>query len=503
VAAPLDPGPEVPLPRSSPTVTVVGAGFGGIGMAVRLARAGIRDITVLERADRVGGVWAANSYPGAACDIPASLYSFSFAPKTDWTRRYPPQAEIREYLEDVAARFGVLPRIRFGVEVTDARFDEASGRWVLTLADDGTHETDVLITACGQLSRPAVPPLPGLDEFAGTTFHSATWRHDHDLTGRRVAVVGTGASAIQFLPHVAEQAAHTTLFQLDAPHVIPKPDRPYGDRLRVAFRRVPGLLALNRAATYLQYELRAVGFTRWPGLLELIDRQAKRHLRHQIRDPRLRAALEPQGAPGCKRILLSNDYYPALDQPSVDVVTAPITKVLPDGLLTDEGTTHPVDTIIWGTGFRATDFLTPMSVTGPAGRDLREAWADGAEAYLGITVAGFPNLFLLYGPNTNLGHNSIVYMLESQISYVVQAVRRLADGARTVSVRPEVQRRYNDWVQRRITATVWDRGCTSWYRTPSGRNTTNWPDFTFLYRARTRRFRDDDYELTGADGGAA
>jgi cation diffusion facilitator CzcD-associated flavoprotein CzcO len=503
VAAPLDPGREVPLPRSSPTVTVVGAGFGGIGMAVRLARAGIRDITVLERADRVGGVWAANSYPGAACDIPASLYSFSFAPKTDWTRRYPPQAEIREYLEDVAARFGVLPRIRFGVEVTDARFDEASGRWVLTLADDGTHETDVLITACGQLSRPAVPPLPGLDEFAGTTFHSATWRHDHDLTGRRVAVVGTGASAIQFLPHVAEQAAHTTLFQLDAPHVIPKPDRPYGDRLRVAFRRVPGLLALNRAATYLQYELRAVGFTRWPGLLELIDRQAKRHLRRQIRDPRLRAALEPQGAPGCKRILLSNDYYPALDRPSVDVVTAPITKVLPDGLLTDEGTTHPVDTIIWGTGFRATDFLTPMSVTGPAGRDLREAWADGAEAYLGITVAGFPNLFLLYGPNTNLGHNSIVYMLESQISYVVQAVRRLADGARTVSVRPEVQRRYNDWVQRRITATVWDRGCTSWYRTPSGRNTTNWPDFTFLYRARTRRFRDDDYELTGADGGAA
>jgi cation diffusion facilitator CzcD-associated flavoprotein CzcO len=493
-----DPYPEVSLPRRSPTVTIIGAGFGGIGMAVRLIRAGIGDVTILERADRVGGVWAANSYPGAACDIPASLYSFSFAPKSDWTRRYPPQSEIRDYLEDVAERFGVLPRIRFGVEVTDARFDDARGTWVLALADGSTQETEVLITACGQLSRPAVPPLPGLGDFAGTTFHSATWQHDHELAGRRVAVVGTGASAIQFVPHVAAQAAHTTLFQVDAPHIIPKPDRPYGDRLRAAFRRVPGLLRLNRAVTYLQYELRAVGFTRWPGLLQLVDRQAKAHLRRQVADPGLRAALEPQGAPGCKRILLSNDYYPALARPSVDVVTAPITRVLPDGLLTGDGTTHPVDTIIWGTGFRATDFLTPMSVTGPGGRDLREAWADGAEAYLGITVAGFPNLFLLYGPNTNLGHNSIVYMLESQIRYVVQAVRRLAAGAGTVTVKPEVQRRYNDWVQQRITATVFDRGCTSWYRTPSGRNTTNWPDFTFMYRARTRRFDEADYELTGA-----
>jgi cation diffusion facilitator CzcD-associated flavoprotein CzcO len=486
------------VPPRPPTVTVVGAGFGGIGMAVRLLQAGL-DVTVLERADRVGGVWQANSYPGAACDIPAPLYSYSFAPKADWTRRYPPQAEIREYLEEVAERFGVLPRIRFGAEVTDARFDERRARWVLTLAGGGTVESDVVVAACGQLSRPAVPALPGLDEFAGTAFHSAGWRHDHDLTGRRVAVVGTGASAVQFIPHVAARAAHTTVFQIDAPHVIPKPDRPYPRWLRALFRTVPGLLRLNRAVTYVQYEWRAVGFVRWPALMRLIDGRARRHLRRQVGDPARRAVLAPQGEPGCKRILLSNDYYAAMAHPSVEVVTSPISRVLPTGLRTADGVEHPADTIIWGTGFRATDFLAPMTVTGRGGRTLREAWRDGAEAYLGMTVTGFPNLFLLYGPNTNLGHNSIVYMLESQFRYVLQAVRRLAaTGPAGLDVRPEVQQRFTDWVQARVAETVWNRGCSSWYRTASGRNTTNWPDFTFAYRALTRRFDPADYELVPA-----
>jgi cation diffusion facilitator CzcD-associated flavoprotein CzcO len=479
-------------------VTIVGAGFGGIGMAVRLLQAGL-DVTVLERADRVGGVWQANTYPGAACDIPAPLYSFSFAPKPDWTRRYPPQSEIRDYLEDVAARSGVLPRIRFGTEVADARFDEARARWVLTLAGGGTHETDVLITACGQLSRPAVPAIPGLADFGGPAFHSAGWRHDRDLTGRRVAVVGTGASAIQFIPHVAERAARTTVFQIDAPHVIPKPDRAYPRWLRAAFRRVPGLLRLNRAVTYVQYEWRAVGFVRWPALLRLMDGRARRHLRRHVADPARRAALEPQGFPGCKRILLSNDYYAAMASPSVELVTSPIARIRPGALVTADGDEHPADTIIWGTGFTATDFLTPMTVTGRGGRSLQEAWRDGAEAYLGVSVAGFPNLFLLYGPNTNLGHNSIVYMLESQFRYVLQAVRRLADaGPAALEVRPEVQRRFNEWVQARVTETVWNRGCTNWYRTASGKNTNNWPDFTFAYRARTRRFAVDDYDLAPA-----
>jgi cation diffusion facilitator CzcD-associated flavoprotein CzcO len=481
--------------RQHLAVTVVGAGFGGVGMAARLLQAG-HEVTVFERADRVGGVWAANTYPGAACDIPATLYSFSFAPKADWTRRYPPQSEIRDYLEDVARRTGVLDRVRFGTEVAAARWDEPAQQWEVTLAEGSTHRSDVLVAACGQLSRPAVPSIPGLDGFTGVAFHSAHWRHDVDLTGRAVAVVGTGASAIQFLPHVAARAGRTTLFQQEAPHVISKPDRPYGRGLRTAFRRVPGLLRLNRAATYLQYESRAVGFVRAPGLLQLMDRSARRHLARQVADPALRAGLAPEGATGCKRILLSNDYYPAFEQHGVQLVRSAVARVLPHAVVTEDGTEHRVDTIIWGTGFRATDFLTPMTVTGVGGRDLHETWRDGAEAHLGIEVAGFPNLFLLYGPNTNLGHNSVVYMIESQIGHVLRAVRWLAGrGGGSVDVRPEVQRRFGDRVQERITGSVWDRGCTSWYRTASGRNTTNWPDFTFTYRRMTRRFDPAAYRV--------
>jgi cation diffusion facilitator CzcD-associated flavoprotein CzcO len=466
----------------APTITIIGAGFGGIGMAARLLRAGFGNVTVFERADRVGGVWAANSYPGAACDIPAALYSFSFAPKADWSRRYPPQEEIRGYLEETARHFGVLPLIRFRTEVACVRFDDAAGQWELTLADGRRHRTDVLISACGQLSSPSVPAIPGADEFAGTAFHSARWRHDHDLAGRRVAVVGTGASAIQFVPHVVRRAAHTTVFQREAPHVIPKPDRSHG------LRRLPGALALDRAMTYARLEWRALGFTRRPELLRVADRMNEGLLTAQVRDPDLRRRLTPQGPAGCKRILLSDDYYAALDRPDVEVVTAPISRILPAGVLTADGAEHPVDTIIWGTGFTATDFLAPMTVIGAGGGDLRKAWRDGAEAYLGISVAGFPNLFLLYGPNTNLGHNSVVFMLESQFRYVLGAVRRIATTGTPLDVRPEVQRQFSDWVRRRLGTTVWERGCTSWYRTASGRNTTNWPDFTFAYRVRTRRF---------------
>jgi cation diffusion facilitator CzcD-associated flavoprotein CzcO len=488
----------------SPAITIIGTGFGGIGMAIRLRQAGFGDLTLLEKSEEVGGVWQANTYPGAECDVPAHLYSFSFAPKTDWTRKFPPQDEIRAYLQDCAERFGVLRHIRFGTEVAAARFDDGSCRWTLTLGDGSTHETDVLISACGQLGRPSIPPVPGLEDFAGTAFHSADWRHDHDLAGRRVAVVGTGASAIQFAPHVAERAAHTTLFQVDAPHVLPKPDKPYGARARAAFRWIPGLLMLSRAAIYLQYESRALGFTRLPALMRVVDVQAKKHLRQQVADPGLRRKLEPHGVAGCKRILLSNDYYPALGRPDVEVITERITKVSPHGVATADGAEHPVDTIIWGTGFHATEFLAPMTVTGAGGRDLRQAWQDGAEAYLGVSVAGFPNLFLLYGPNTNLGHNSIIYMLESQIAYTVQAIRLLAAGqAAAIDVRPEVQQRYNQWVQQRIKATVWDRGCMSWYRTASGKNTNNWPGFTFTYRARTRRFDPSAYQLTAPPADAA
>jgi cation diffusion facilitator CzcD-associated flavoprotein CzcO len=290
------------------------------------------------------------------------------------------------------------------------------------------------------------------------------------------------------VPHVVRRAAHTTVFQLDAPHVIPKPDRVYGPRLRRAFRRLPGLMSLDRAATYARLEFRALGFTRFPTLLSVADKQTSALLERSVPDPELRRRLQPHTPPGCKRILLSDDYYPALAEPTAELVTSPITRILPEGLLTGDGRQHPVDTIVWGTGFTATDFLTPLTVTGSGGQALTDAWREGAEAYLGISVTGFPNFFLLYGPNTNLGHNSIIYMIESQIRYVLGAVRHLAESGAPLDVRPEVQRRFSDWVQRRITATVWDRGCTSWYRTASGRNTTNWPDFTFAYRRRTRRF---------------
>jgi cation diffusion facilitator CzcD-associated flavoprotein CzcO len=446
-------------------------------MAVRLLQAGFDDVTLFERADRVGGVWEANTYPGAACDIPAPLYSFSFAPNPGWSRRYPPQSEIREYLERTAQRFGVLPLIRFGTEVTDARWDDAAGRWELRLGDGGTHTSDVLVTACGQLTRPSIPPVPGREEFTGTAFHSAHWRHDHDLTGRRVAVVGTGASAIQFVPHVVRSAARTTVFQREAPHVIPKPDREYGPRMQTAFRRVPGLMRLDRALTYARLEVRALGFTRRPELLDVAREQTVEAPERSVPDPELRRALTPQHPPGCKRILLSDDYFRALAQPSAELVTSPITRILPAAVLTADG------------------------------RELTEAWRDGAEAYLGISVAGFPNLFLLYGPNTNLGHNSIVYMIESQIRFVLGALRHLARAGAAVDVRPEVQQRFSDWVQQRIRATVWDRGCSSWYRTASGRNTTNWPDFTLAYRLRTWRFdpvayREPDGRVVGETSGA-
>jgi cation diffusion facilitator CzcD-associated flavoprotein CzcO len=482
------------------SVAIIGAGFGGLGMAIQLARAGFHDVTIFERAEDVGGTWLANTYPGAACDIPSHLYSFSFAPKTDWTRRYPPQQEILDYLRDCARRFDLARRIRFGVEVTAADFDEATGRWTLTMAGGETHEADVLVTACGQLSRPTVPDLPGLDSFAGTTFHSAQWRHDHDLADRRVAVVGTGASAIQFVPQIVPRVRQLSLFQRHAPHVIRKPDRPYGPKARAAFRRFPVLQRLSRIATYLNYESRALGFVHFPALTAWINVGARRHLREQVSDPGLRERLRPEGTPGCRRVLLADDYYPALTRPHVDVVTEPITEVRPHAVVTADGAEHEVDTIIFGTGFTATDFLAPMEITGLGGRKLDEAWRDGAEAHLGISITGFPNLFMLYGPNTNLGHNSIIYMLESQFRYVLGCVRRLADpGLRWMDVRPETQAGFVRWVRRRMRSTVWDRDCTSWYRTASGRNTNNWPGFTFGYRFRTRAPRRADYRLQPAE----
>jgi cation diffusion facilitator CzcD-associated flavoprotein CzcO len=477
------------------SVAIIGTGFGGLAAAVRLKQAGIDDLVLFEKSGDVGGVWRDNGYPGAACDVPSHLYSLSFAPKPDWTRRFAPQAEIHQYLRDVARDFDVLRHIRFGAEVLGAAFDEVTGRWRVTLAGGGEHEADVLITATGQLSRPSIPEIPGLESFQGRVFHSAHWDHGHDFRGARVAVLGTGASAVQFVPAIAPQTAQLTVFQRSAPYVLAKPDRAYRDRALRAFRRVPGLLRLSREANYFSNELRSLGFNTEPRLLFAHRARFRDHLERQVPDPVLRRKLTPADPMGCKRILMSNDWYPALQLPQVEVVDDRISEVRAQSIVTTDGVERAVDTIVLGTGFAATEFLAPMRITGRGGRDLHQQWKDGASAHLGTVVPGFPNLFVLYGPNTNLGHNSILVMLEAQVGWVVQAVRALRDRRlRWLEVRPDVAAEFDAWVQRRTRGTVFATGCHSWYLTETGRNTQNWPASTLTFRRRLRRLRPEEFQ---------
>lgn len=485
-----------PIPATSVRIAIIGSGFGGLGMAIRLKQADIDDFVILEKAAELGGTWRDNAYPGAACDVPSHLYSYSFEPKFDWSYRFAPQAEILDYLRHCAHKYDLLPHIRFNTEVRAARFDERSQRWTIETSSGARFDAQVLVTACGQLNRPAYPDLTGLESFQGKSFHSARWDHDYDFAGKRVAVIGTGASAIQFVPRLATQAAQLTLFQRSAPYVLPKPDRPYRPWEQRLLRRFPLLHRISRAKIYSLYETRVFGFTLLTAVMRVMKWRWAHYLRRSVPDPMLRAKLVPDYPMGCKRILLANDYYPALTRPNVEVVTDAIREVRAHGIVDASGREHPVDAIVYGTGFKATEFLAPMTITGRDGRELHEAWRDGAEAYLGITVAGFPNLFLLYGPNTNLGHSSIVYMLESQIGYVMQCLatlerRRLA----SLEVRPEVQNRFNRWLQRQIRRSVWSQGCQSWYMTASGKQTNNWPGFTFIYRFLTRRPKLRAYRL--------
>jgi cation diffusion facilitator CzcD-associated flavoprotein CzcO len=474
-------------------IVIIGAGFGGIGLGIRLKQSGLTDFIILEKSDSVGGVWRANSYPGAACDVPSHLYSFSFEPKADWPDRYAGQADILAYLEHCARKHGLTPHIRFGAEVTDARWDEGSALWSIRTADGDVLEAQSLVTATGQLSRPLRPQLPGIERFAGPVFHSAEWRHDYDLSGKRIAVIGTGASAIQFIPAIAPRAEQLSVFQRNAAYVLPKADKVYSPWQRFLFRHAPGALLLSRAWQYLRHEAAAFAFVTWPAALRAKLPAFRRHL-ERVRDAERRRRLVPHYRIGCKRILLSNDFYPAMDRPNVALVTADIREVRADAIVAADGSEHQADCIIFGTGFAATEFLMPMTVIGAGGKELHQVWRDGAQAHLGITVAGFPNFFMLYGPNTNLAHNSIVYMLESQIRYVVACLQRLVRGAiRTMEVRPEIQARSNADLQVRMKRTVWSKGCTSWYQTATGRNTNNWPGHTFAFRRRTRAPKWDDY----------
>jgi cation diffusion facilitator CzcD-associated flavoprotein CzcO len=467
-------------------IAVIGAGFGGIGTAIRLRQRGVDDFLIFERAGDLGGTWRDNSYPGCACDVPSNLYSFSFAPRPTWTRSFSPQAEIWDYLRACADRYGLHPFLKLGHEVRAARW--VDGRWRLDTSG-GEYTADILVAAPGPLSEPAVPDLPGLATFAGTSFHSARWDHGHDLTGRRVAVVGTGASAAQFVPEIAPKVAALTVFQRTAPWVLPRGDRALTRAERRLYRTVPAAQRVARWSVYWSRELSAVAFLR-PRFMAVGQRIARRHLARQVPDAGLRERLTPDFTMGCKRVLLSNDYLPALGRDNVDVVTEKIREVRPQGIVTVDGREFPVDTIIFGTGFHVTDSPLAERVFGRDGRSLADAWQGSPKAYLGVTVAGFPNLFLLLGPNTALGHTSVVFMLECQIRYLMSALAYLdGNGVVAVEPRPEAQHAFVTEVDRRMRPTVWlSGGCASWYLDRTGRNSTLWPGFTWAYRQRLRRF---------------
>ena len=491
-----------PLPRHV-EVAIVGAGFGGLGAAISLERAGFRDFIVLERAGEVGGTWWFNTYPGCQCDIPSNLYSFSFAPKSDWTRAFPLQPEILDYLRDCSRRFGVRDRIRFECELDGAAWREDDQRWEIETSH-GPLSARVLVAAPGLLSEPRTPELPGLDRYEGTIFHSARWDHSQDLTGKRVALVGTGASAIQAGPVIQREAERLHVFQRTPPWVVPMPDREVGEGRKRLFRRFPLAQKVHRAYLYAVREPIVIAMAFARPLLKLGETLSRVHLRRQVPDPALRRRLTPDYALGCKRLLLSNDWYPALAADNVEVLDEGVQEVHGRTVVGSDGSQREVDAIVFATGFTPTEPPIAHALRGPDGRTLAEAWDGAPEAYLGTTVSGFPNLFLIYGPNTNLGHNSIVYMLESQFEYLVRALRAMSErGLGRIEVRRDVQRRFNESVQRRLKKTVWNAGrCASWYLDEDGENPIMWSDFTFRFRALARRFDLDAHHVAARAGDA-
>lgn len=474
-------------------VAIAGSGFAGLGMGIRLKQAGSEDFLIFERAQDVGGVWRDNTYPGCACDVESHLYSFSFAPNPGWSRAYSPQGEIHAYLRDCADRYGIRPHLRLGHAIQDARWEDGPQRWRIETSQ-GPYTADVFVFAMGGLSEPAIPRLPGLERFQGKVMHSARWDSTYELTGRRVAVVGTGASAIQFVPAIQPKVGRLVLFQRTPPWILPREDRPISERMRWLYQRIPGAQRLVRGLLYMAREWTGLGFMH-PWLLRLAQRRALRHLEQSVPDPVLRAKLIPNYTMGCKRILLSDDYLPSLTHPNVAVVTEPIREVREHSVVTADGTEHEVDALIFGTGFHATDIPISHHLRGRDGRTLAETWNGTMTAHLGTTMSGFPNLFMLQGPNTGLGHTSVILMIESQIEHVLGALRYL-DARQLAAVEPvpEVQQRFVEELDRRMGGTVWlQGGCSSWYLDATGRNSTLWPGFTFSFKHRVEYFDPAEY----------
>lgn len=481
-------------------ILIVGAGFSGLGAAIALTKEGFDDLVVVERGGDVGGTWRDNTYPGAACDVPSHLYSYSFARNPDWSRAFSPQGEIYDYIRRVTHDTGVRDKIRFGVEVTSAEYDESRGRWTVRTSG-GEFDARVVVAAAGVLCEPKMPEIEGIADFEGDVFHTARWDHSVPLVDRRVAVIGTGASAIQVVPSIAPQVAHLDVYQRTAPWVLPRMDRPYSRVERDLYRKVPGLQRLARGLQYISREFQVVGLTRNRAALAPIRALGKANLLRQVRDRALRTKLTPNFEIGCKRILLSNTWYPALSRSNVDVVTDPIARVTATGVVTADGVEHPTDVLVVATGFHVTDSPFFDLIHGVGGRTLAERWTkDGMEAYKGTTVAGYPNLFVLIGPATGLGHSSMIYMIESQLAYLVDAMRTMRDrGLQTVEIRETVQNAYNEDLRAETAETVWVTGCESWYLDDKGNAPAVWPDFTFNFRKSTREFDLAAYKRTGAE----
>ncbi|HEX6390756.1 MAG TPA: NAD(P)/FAD-dependent oxidoreductase [Solirubrobacteraceae bacterium] len=479
-------------------IAIIGSGFAGIGAAIRLRQEGRTDFVVLEKADGIGGTWRDNSYPGCACDVQSHLYSFSFAQNPDWTRMYAGYAEIRAYMEGCVDRFGVRPHVRCNAEVTGARWDEEAAVWRLQVNGAEELTARAVIAGLGGLSRPAFPDLDGLAEFEGPVLHSARWDHGVDLDGKRVVVVGTGASAIQLVPQIRRRAANVTVFQRTPPWVLPKPDHPMPRAVRRLFRVAPFLQRALRGAIFAGQESVALGTARYPALMRAGELVGRAYVRRTITDPALRAKVTPSYRLGCKRILVSNDYYPALARDNVDVVTEGITRVTRGGVVDRAGEAHPADVLVLATGFQVTNPIGDAVIEGRGGRKLGEEWAaSGMAAHMGTTVNGYPNLFLIVGPNTGTGHNSQILMIEHQVEYILRALKAIdAAGAVALDTRAEAQASYNAWIQQRMARTVWTTGgCNSWYLDEHGRNVTLWPGFTFEFKRLTRTFDPGRHEF--------
>ncbi|MDF3030137.1 MAG: NAD(P)/FAD-dependent oxidoreductase [Moraxellaceae bacterium] len=476
-----------PRPEGLPQyeTIIVGSGFSGIGMGIALRKAGRHDFLILEKAADLGGTWRENHYPGAACDVPSNMYSYSFEPNPGWSRTYSPQAEILAYIRGCADKYGVTPHLRYNSELIEARWDDAAQLWRLATRNGDRYTCRFLVSGIGGLSRPALPKVKGLEKFKGAMFHSADWNHDVDLTGKRVAVIGTGASAIQFVPQIQPKVGKLVLLQRTPPWIIPKVDVAIDDRVQQLFRRLPLAQRLARNSIYWISETFGLGFVN-PKLMFGVEAWAKKHLKDQVPDPVLRNKLTPRYAVGCKRVLFSNNYYPALTQPNVEVVAAGVKEVTADSVVDANGEQHQVDVVICGTGFDVQDPLGPLHVYDENGRELRERGS--MSAYLGIMVPKLPNCFFLLGPNTGLGHNSIIFMIEAQIDYIMKCLQEMdRRGAGAIEVSEHAAREFNEDIQRQLKKMVWSAGgCSSWYLNEKGENNTLWPGFTWKYWLRTR-----------------